>query len=171
MRPEIRLSATQALDHSWLSICETVKPSLEFSVSGLVNYMKLDKMQKLVVAYLASRTSDAELTKQMFQFVDLDKERNGYLSREDLENVIMQIKKRFSDEKDVFAEMDINQSYSVEYLGIIRLSRLLDFVAASLPEYIITNEGLLTDAFEFFDKVGPRLVINRMRTGRYVRTT
>ncbi len=29
-------------------------------------------------------------------------------------------------------------------------------MAASLPEHIVANEGFLTDAFEFFDKVLPK---------------
>jgi len=122
IKPEERYSASQALDHPWFASMLAPKPIGNFSFSGLTHYLKLDKMQKLVVAYIASHTSDAELVKQMNCFVGLNTSKSGILSKEEIEKWVLEkgspSKKYASESPDLFAGIDINQSKGIEYLGI-----------------------------------------------------
>ncbi len=120
-KPEERYSAAQALDHPWFASCLTPKPIANFSFGGLTNYLKLDKMQKLVVAYIAAHTSDSELTKQMNCFIGLNTSRSGVLSKDEIDKWIAEKgadKAGSLQDQDAFTGIDINQSKGVEYLGI-----------------------------------------------------
>ena len=83
----------------------------------VVNYIRLDKLQKIVIAYIASRTPDSELVPYMNQFLELNVGRNGTISKKELKNYIASIKARFPKQHHIFSQLDINQTKEIEYLG------------------------------------------------------
>lgn len=118
VNPEERFSAEQALQHSWFSICSPVIPGPELNLGSLINYTRLDKMQRLVLAYIASRTSDVEIARLASHFLEMDASHTGSLSKEDMNKLLVAVKKDVPDGLDLFSAIDINQSQRVEYLGM-----------------------------------------------------
>ena len=125
VKPEERFSASQALDHPWFAATLSPKPA-NFSFGSLTNYLKLDRMQKLVVAYIAAHTSDSELIKQMNCFIGLNTSKSGVLSKEEIVQWVTEkhaattAKEKdtsMEDSMDPFTTIDINKSNGVEYLG------------------------------------------------------
>ena len=76
-------------------------------------------MQKIVIAYLATRTSDIELAKEKQQFMELDKDGDGKISREEMSSYASTMQKQLPSDFDVFGKIDINQSRQLKYSGIL----------------------------------------------------
>lgn len=150
IKPDQRFSATQALDHPWFATILTPHPGIHFNSSNLVRYLKFDQVQKVLMCYIASHTSDAALLSQMNKFLKLNVSRTGVLSKEELSKWLDSFGQLNSEE--VFRELNLNQSKGLSYLGIIHKLNL-EFTAAFLPDHIVSSKEVLIDALEFFSKV------------------
>eukprot|EP00826_Nyctotherus_ovalis_P001888 TRINITY_DN10347_c0_g1_i3.p1 TRINITY_DN10347_c0_g1~~TRINITY_DN10347_c0_g1_i3.p1 ORF type:complete len:192 (-),score=58.40 TRINITY_DN10347_c0_g1_i3:370-945(-) len=115
LSPEKRHSAADALDHPWFASTLLPSPAATLSFRNLTRYLKLDHTQKLVVAYIAAHTSDAELLKEMNAFLKINTSRSGVLSREE---VLEWMAEKGVQTEDAFDELDVNRSKGVEYFGI-----------------------------------------------------
>ena len=74
-KPDERLTASQALDHPWFAINLTLKPFK--NLSSLTNYFKLDKIQKMILACVAthvSKISKEESKNQICEFAEVKKD-------------------------------------------------------------------------------------------------
>lgn len=117
-KPEERYSASQALDHPWFGTKIAPRSTINLDFSQLTNYLKLEKMQKLVIAYIATHTSDTELLEQMKGFVEINTSRSGVLSKEEVDKWITGKNVGESSDK-LFDAMDINRSNGLEYFGTL----------------------------------------------------
>eukprot|EP00826_Nyctotherus_ovalis_P024964 TRINITY_DN1926_c0_g2_i3.p1 TRINITY_DN1926_c0_g2~~TRINITY_DN1926_c0_g2_i3.p1 ORF type:complete len:192 (-),score=53.89 TRINITY_DN1926_c0_g2_i3:391-966(-) len=115
-KPERRVSASQALDHPWFAANLAPRPASGLEFSQLTSYLKLEKVQKLVVAYIAAHTSDAALLAQMREFVEINTSRTGVLSKEEVDKWITGKNVRESSE-EVFDRMNISKTKGLEYFG------------------------------------------------------
>lgn len=114
LNPEKRHSAAEALDHPWFASTLLPNPAANLSFRNLTRYLKLDRTQKLVVAYIAAHTSDAELLKEMNAFLRINTSRSGVLSREEVQEWMAE---KGMQTEEAFDELDVNKSKGVEYLG------------------------------------------------------
>lgn len=115
-KPEERYSASQALNHPWFATNLVPSPKSKFDFGRLTNYLKLDKTQKLIMAYIAAHTPDTELLEQMKEFVGINTSRTGVLSKEEVYKWISE--KNLSESKEeLFEGIDINKTKGLEYLG------------------------------------------------------
>eukprot|EP00826_Nyctotherus_ovalis_P064164 TRINITY_DN9406_c0_g5_i4.p1 TRINITY_DN9406_c0_g5~~TRINITY_DN9406_c0_g5_i4.p1 ORF type:complete len:209 (-),score=30.51 TRINITY_DN9406_c0_g5_i4:269-895(-) len=152
VNPQERLSAAEVLSHPWFDKRGLPGPTIYPDPCVLANYLYMDKLQKLVIAFIASHTPDSNLMMFMRTFVNINKSKTGVLSKEELKAWISENGVEESSINDAFALMDINQSKAIEYLGNYCECQI-DFVTAFLPEGMAINETTLTNAFTFFDKV------------------
>jgi len=117
-KPDERYSACQALDHPWFAANLAPRPASTFDFTQLTSYLKLEKMQKLVVAYIAAHTSDSKLLEQMKEFIEINTSRSGVLSKEEVDKWITRNYVGESSD-EVFNAIDINQTKGLEYFGTL----------------------------------------------------
>lgn len=115
-KPEQRLSAAQALDHPWFAGNLAPRPKSCLAPAQVAGYLRLERMQKLVVAYIAAHTSDAALLQQMQEFVEINTSRTGVLSKEEVDKWITGKNVRESSD-EVFDGMNISKTKGLEYFG------------------------------------------------------
>jgi serine/threonine protein kinase len=117
-----RYSASQALDHPWFAANLAPRPASTFDFTQLTNYLKLEKMQKLVVAYIAAHTSDSNLLEQMKEFIKINTSRSGVLSKEEVDKWITG--KNIGESSDeVFNAINLNKTKGLQYFGTFRYLR------------------------------------------------
>jgi len=117
INPQERLSASEVLNHPWFNGKVFVGPTINPDPLLLANYLRLDKLQKLVIAYIASHTSDHSLIMVMNTFVSINVSKTGVISKEELNKWIIDNTGDESLATKAFVLMDINQSKGIEYLG------------------------------------------------------
>ena len=64
VNPDERLSAAQALEHPWFANYPMENVYLELPFYNISRYISLEKFQKTVIAFIATRTPDIELQKE-----------------------------------------------------------------------------------------------------------
>jgi serine/threonine protein kinase len=119
-KPDQRLSATQALNHPWLSSLLTLSPLTNLNFNNLVHYLKLDSANKILMGYIASHTSDALLINEINKFLELNASKTGILSKEELGSCITSF--GCTNIEEVFREMDVSKSKGINYSGKIMSS-------------------------------------------------
>ncbi len=118
--PERRLTPQQVLEHPWiLSMTGTEKPVELPSIvtSNLKTFSITQKVKKVVLAYLATQLSEREITMLRKLFIGLDKNGDGVLSTEEINDGI----RGREDEKelgDIVESMDTDRSGFIDYNGM-----------------------------------------------------
>lgn len=139
-----RLSAKNALKHSWIKT--HVKKSKKKGVSTshlkrLKDFSKMNKVRKIVCSFLASRVSNEEIEKQLESFIKLDKNKDGYITFKELKKGLGS---EYTDEqiREIMDSVDTDKNGAIDYN---------EFVAATLDAEIAKNLKKLEVAFKYFD--------------------
>jgi len=111
--PLKRLSAAEALTHSWFSPRPSNCPASNSELERLNRYLQLDRGQKLMAAYVAAHTADSELLKESDWFMGINKSKTGTLSKEEMEKWIGE-----RNVRGMFEEINIGRAKEISYLGI-----------------------------------------------------
>lgn len=114
--PEKRLSAAEALDHPWFVPALSPSPAISLDFTRLARYSKLDKFQRLIIAYMAVHTADSELMKERNMFMKINKSKTGVLSRDEIEKWIAE-RNKVTIPKSIFEEIDLNRNNEIDYFG------------------------------------------------------
>jgi serine/threonine protein kinase len=145
--PSKRLSAAEALTHPWFVPRPSSYPASSSDIERLNHYLKLDRVQKFVVAYLVAHTADSELVEESDCFMRINKSKTGVLSKEEVDEWMGE-----RNIREVFEEINIGRTKEISYLGTFT-QLTIDFVAAFLPEHIARDNVVLNEALEFIQKV------------------
>ena len=114
--PEKRKLAAEALDHPWFAKTLLPNPTTNINFKNLTKYLKLDRVQKLVIAYIATHTSETQLLKEMNAFLKINTSRSGVLSKEEVIEWMAE-KGIEGQAEEAFDKLDISRSRGVEYFG------------------------------------------------------
>lgn len=125
-----RITAKEALGHSWiikLTSSSEEESEMEFLVNCLRNFKTfnaLNVLQKTTMTYIASQFSDPkEEQKYSKLFNELDKNKDGQVTKEDLYEAFFKLyKNNFmarADATSAIKKVDINGNGAIDYTGMI----------------------------------------------------
>lgn len=139
----LRPTAAQVLKDPWLiSLSDKSSGNEKLNVfNNMVAFRTASKLQKVVLTYMATQLNEEQLSKLKQTFMDLDKNKDGKLSFEELcEGFEGQYSKE--ELKEILSSADVDKSGFIDYT---------EFLASSIDENVYYQEDILFNAFNAFD--------------------
>jgi len=142
--PTRRYTAEQAINHIWIkTMAATSKGTIGTKVMhNMQAFQSLQKLKKAVIMYIATQTCEKEIAPLRELFVSLDKDGDGKLSVEEIQDAIKTIKSTINF-KEVLESMDTDKSGYIDYT---------EFLSATLDREMYLTPERLAAAFSAFDK-------------------
>jgi len=142
-----RYTAKQVLAHPWFKIVQEKKlEQLNFSSKFFKDYNQMNKLQKAVLLFIASKLSENEIQNLKEIFKAFDQDNDGQISFNEFEEGLKKINNNEINEKEInecFSSIDTDKNGKIDYT---------EFIAASLEKQIFLKEQKLFEAFSAFDK-------------------
>ncbi|KAG6524429.1 calcium-dependent protein kinase 12-like [Zingiber officinale] len=144
--PKKRITAAQALEHSWLKEGGEAsdKPIDSAVLLRMKQFRAMNKLKKLALKVIAENLEEEDIVglKQMFNNIDTD--RSGTITMEELKVGLKKLGSKLSEAeiKQLMDSADVDKSGTIDYH---------EFVAATLHRHKLDNEENLLKAFEHFD--------------------
>ena len=147
-----RLSAKQVLASKWFEI--KLKDNIDVNINNILDYRRINKyknynkLKKAILTFIASRLSCEESSKLREIFLNMDEDKNGYISFEDFRKYVINeydIDDLIENEEELkkgFEGVDIDHNNQIDYT---------EFLAANLDEKIFLKNEKLKEAFRIFD--------------------
>jgi calcium-dependent protein kinase len=140
-----RISPKEALAHPWVKNLEQNNAVPSDHMNRLKEFQKAKKLKKAALTYLASRTSDKDVSEEMKIFFALDKNRDGYIT-------LKELKEGMKDNENVDELAEILKGVDIDNNGAINYT---EFIAATLDQTkMLSEQSKIKDAFRIFDKDG-----------------
>lgn len=141
-----RLSALEVLEHPWFAKSQAkAKTPIEFDLTLFKRYLNTYKLKKIVLMYMASRIKDEEVTYVREMFEELDKNKDGLITFDEMEDGLKSLNIPKEDLQQIFESIDTDKSDKIDYT---------EFIAATLDQHSYLKEERLYEAFKMFDKDG-----------------
>ena len=147
-----RYSAKQVLSCKWFEV--KLKDNLDDNINGIFDYRRINKyksynkLKKAILTFIASRLSNEESAQFRNIFINIDENKNGYISFEDFRKYVINeydIDDLIENEQELkngFEGVDIDHNNRIDYT---------EFLAANLDEKIFLKNEKLKEAFRIFD--------------------
>ena len=147
-----RFSAKQVLASKWFEI--KLKDNIDVNINNRLDYRRINKyknynkLKKAILTFIASRLSCEESSKLREIFLNMDEDKNGYISFEDFRKYVINeydIDDLIENEEELkkgFEGVDIDHNNQIDYT---------EFLAANLDEKIFLKNEKLKEAFRIFD--------------------
>jgi calcium-dependent protein kinase len=121
--PGKRYTSEQAIHHIWVkTMAATSKAVLSHKVfENMYAYRSLQKLKKAVLMYIATQTTEKEVGTLRDLFTSLDKDGDGKLSIEDVQETLKSYKGSLNV-KEMLESLDTDQSGYIDYSGIFCLT-------------------------------------------------
>jgi calcium-dependent protein kinase len=144
-----RISPKDALKHPWLisskSKNEEIKTQLRpVHMERLRKFHKMANFKKVVLTFIASRTTDKEVMEEMKAFQSLDKNKDGYITVHELKSAIKG-KMKEEEVKEILNGVDTDKNGAINYT---------EFIAATLNKILLNDRGKIEKAFKLLDQNG-----------------
>lgn len=146
--PEKRLSAKEALNHTWLkkiSLLSTKEPDpslMDAVEKSLVSYADSGDFKKVVLNVIAHRTTSQDIKHLRDAFRSFDSENTGLISKQEFKKQLKHLNLNDEALEKIFSRIDIHQTGSILYN---------EFIAATLEAQQHLEESQLRDAFDNMD--------------------
>lgn len=146
--PEKRLSAKDALNHTWLkkiSLLSTKQPDpslMDAVEKSLVSYADSGDFKKVVLNVIAHRTTSQDIKHLRDVFRSFDSENTGLISKLEFEKQLKHLNLNDEALEKMFSRIDVHQTGSILYN---------EFIAATLEAQQRIEESQLRDAFDNMD--------------------
>jgi calcium-dependent protein kinase len=145
-----RLSPKEALKHPWIIKSNVVAsdanghPFKNVHMNRLKKFHKMANFKKVVLTFIASRTTDKEILEEMKAFSELDKNKDGYITVHELRSAL---KGRLGEEeiKEILDGVDTDKNGAINYT---------EFIAATLNKILVNDKSRIKKAFSILDKNG-----------------
>ena len=143
--PVKRFTAEQALHHIWIKTMASGAKSVLSSkvVENMQAFKSLQKLKKAVLMYIATQTSEKEISSLRELFISMDKDGDGRLSFEEVQEALKAMKTTLNF-KEVLESMDTDKSGYIDYS---------EFLAATMDKEVYLSPEKLSNAFRIFDTV------------------
>lgn len=147
--PDKRMSASEALNSSWIKKFANRRCSTELNQISLFNlksFFNGTKLQYIFLSFIANHLLNKEETIKLYEkFKALDKNCDGKLSQDELAEAYLSIKKKEdADEeaRNIIKQVDVNNSGYIDYA---------EFVTACAKKEMLLCQKNLENAFKTFD--------------------
>lgn len=139
-----RLSAQDVLNHPWFEkTSNDVKG--EINLSKLKDYVKSNRLKKVVLNYIVTQTDESEIKDLIKLFNKLDVNGDGELTKEEFVSGLKNTDGNTKKLARIFKKIDFDQNGSISYT---------EFISALISKEIYFKESKLKEAFMLFDKDG-----------------
>ena len=147
-----RYNAEQVLKHPWLS---KMSPNLlctvnKINLTHLKNYKNNSNFKKFIIFYMASRLDESEIKSLKKTFFDLDSNKDGTISIEELKQTLLKLNASKKSNKitvkeinDIFKSIDLDNSKRIDYT---------EFISAMMEQNMYCEEEQLINTFKMLDK-------------------
>lgn len=141
-----RLSSAEVLNHPWFekSITKSKVPIM-LDLNLFKRYVNAYKLKRVVLMFIASRVQDEEVAHLKEVFDQLDKNKDGTITIEEMEIGLKDAKIDKVYLNELFDSIDTDKSGRIDYT---------EFIAATLEQKSYLKEERLYEAFKAFDKNG-----------------
>ena len=149
-KPRSRLSAKEALDHSWIQSLprdSNINPELQGRmVNSLRAFRGISKFRKLALTAIAHQLQDSEIEELKRAFQTVDANGDGTLTIAEIAESVTKAGINLPlDFENLVAEVDSDGSGSVDYM---------EFIAATIDRRIYIQKEVAWRAFRMFDRDG-----------------
>ncbi len=144
-KPERRLTAEEALQHSWIrTLAKNAKVGklAKMNISSLKKFQKSQKLKQAALTCIAVQANPKDIKHLKDTFKQLDKNGDGSLTLEELRSGLADVK----NGEEILALM---QAADTDHSGTINYT---EFLAATMDAQIFMREENLRTAFQMFDK-------------------
>ena len=145
--PDKRYTAKQVLDDPWVvKEAPNAKDALkDLNIQTLKKYRTEHKLKKAVLTFIASRLNDEEVKNLKDIFENLDENKEGTLTLNEVKKGIEKLhKKEFNDDvEEIFKSLDTDSSGRIDYT---------EFLAACINQKSFLRQERLNEAFQMLDK-------------------
>ena len=143
-KQEKRFSAEQVLNHKWFkNLSQNISQEIPSSIIlELKNYKNTNHFKRFILTILASRLNEQEIKELRNTFFNMDINKDGVLSLEEVKISLKKFLKENEIEK-MFEEIDINNSNNIEYS---------EFISALIEKKEYLKEETLMEIFKTLDK-------------------
>ena len=148
-----RYKAEEVLKHPWLT---KMSPNLKstvnkINITHLKNYKNTSNFKKFIISFMASRLEESEIKNLKSVFLDLDTNKDGTISIEELKQSILKLNKSRANRitlkeiDDIFKSIDLDNSKRIEYT---------EFISSMIEQNMYCEEEKLINTFKMLDKDG-----------------
>jgi calcium-dependent protein kinase len=158
VNPKKRISASEALQHTWFAkqnikkiFTNVNEELLKITIDNLLDYNPEHKLQQVVLGYLVHNFPQIEEIKEINKiFHKFDENNDGRLTKEEMTNgLIINLKENQNNAEaivdEIFGIIDSDQNGYIEFE---------EFIRAGIDKRIFIDEEILRFAFDYFDKDG-----------------
>ena len=150
---KLRISAASALEHPWIKNqapnAKMNKNSALRVFNNLKNFSADEKLQEAAIAFIVNQLTTKEEIEELRKiFIDLDKNNDGVLSREEIENGLIKYygsEQAIEETNKIFNKVDADGNGTISYD---------EFIRASIDKQKLISEERLKAAYKLFDKNG-----------------
>eukprot|EP01026_Neomeris_dumetosa_P034324 TRINITY_DN2761_c0_g1_i1.p1 TRINITY_DN2761_c0_g1~~TRINITY_DN2761_c0_g1_i1.p1 ORF type:complete len:261 (-),score=21.87 TRINITY_DN2761_c0_g1_i1:500-1282(-) len=159
-KPNLRISASQALSHPWIRSEDQSDLPLDYSVlAQLKAFSQYNKLKRLILKSLAVQISTKELTDLRDQFVALDVDQTGTISYNELITAIHQMrsgsnKHQAIPEEEIQAildSLDDNGDGQIDYIEFLAATLHIQQLEKADPTYWQHQTRILFSRFDIND--------------------
>ena len=158
IKPNLRISAEEALKHNWFNIKEVKiyeenfnikQKSLVKLVNNLTKYKTDNILRCTVIAYLVHNSTHLNQAHEAIKlFNKIDKNGDGKITKEELFSGFQELQKKSEEElknevEKIFCNIDMDQNGYIEYE---------EFIRAAIDKEYFLNDKFLRFAFNYFDR-------------------
>ena len=139
-----RFSTQEVLNHSWFH-SEKKEKAPELNIKRLKNYVKSNKLKKVVLNYIATQTDTNEIKDLINLFNTLDKNKDGFLTNKEFCEGLKSKNMNSKTLGRIFKTIDFDNNGKISYT---------EFVSSLISKEIYFKEEKLRQAFRLFDQDG-----------------
>lgn len=141
---EKRFSAQDVLNHPWFEK-DSSDIKGEINLSKLKDYVKANRLKKVVLNYIVTQTDESEIKDLIKLFNKLDVNGDGELTKEEFIKGLKSSGGNTKKLSEIFQKIDFDQNGCISYT---------EFISALISKEIYFKEAKLKQAFQLFDKDG-----------------
>ncbi|MCQ2821661.1 MAG: protein kinase, partial [archaeon] len=137
-----RPTAAECLKHKWFDIASEKTEKIDFNLESFKTYVYGNKLKKAALTFIAERMKDQDVEKLKNKFMEMDKDKNGTISYEELKEGLSPYGLAENQIKEMFDLVDTDKSGAIDYT---------EFIASVLDVENNVKEAYIQEAFISMD--------------------
>lgn len=121
-------------------------------LNKLRKFCRFKRLKKIVISYLASRIKQSDEQQFKRNFLNIDKDNDGYIDLEELHQYCNMPAVGVEELKKMMSMVDLDFNKKINYTGKSN-TQLLEFIAATMDSTHFARSNTIKTVFNTFDKV------------------
>ncbi|CAF2065116.1 unnamed protein product [Brassica napus] len=144
--PKKRITAAEALAHTWLTDSEVSDKPIDSAVLiRMKQFRAMNKLKKLALKVIAENLSEEEIKGLKHMFKNIDTDGSGTITFDELRTGLHRLGSKLTESeiKQLMEAADVDKSGTIDYI---------EFITATMHRHRLEKEEHLLEAFKYFDK-------------------